>query len=65
MKQCIERSPSIYITFPASMIQTSQKKGCKDCESQNTRKSAIKWSLLEWLHKKTEKNHSINGHVNV
>lgn len=38
----------IYITAPASTVQgISWKEGWKDCQSQNTRKSAVKQSFLE------------------
>ena len=39
--------------------------GQKDYKIQNTRKSAVKQTLLEWLHKQDLNNGNINAYVNM
>jgi hypothetical protein len=43
-------SGSIYITVPASIAQEHSKRGeRKNCDGQNTKRSAVKQSLLEMV----------------
>ena len=49
------------------MLKSVLLQGIKqeDCKSQNIRKSAVKQSLLERLHKQELNNGSVNGHAKV